>query len=105
MNLVRTHTPRLLRREGIRDFGSSLSAMELHLCFLDLPLHQLVKGSDVRELLDPSSDLAVLNSCSKIRRINLIVRVISSYGRSRSGSPQVCNGPVDSSLPNFRFVY
>ena len=66
----------LFGERGVKDFGSCLflSAMELQLRLLDLPLDQVVEGLYVRELLDPPLSLVVLNSCSEMRRI--IVEVV-----------------------------
>ena len=67
-----------LGEREIRDFGSGLlwSAMKLQFHFFDPFLDQLVDVSDVGELLDPPSSLAVLNSRSEMRQISFIVRRI-----------------------------
>ena len=50
------------REIGVLGSGMFLSSMELQLSFLDLPLDQLVEGSDVREVLDPPPSLVMLSS-------------------------------------------
>ena len=66
----------LFGERGVENFGSCLflSAMELQLRLLDLPMDQVVEGLYVRELLDPPPSLVVLNSRSEMRRI--IVEVV-----------------------------
>jgi len=68
MNFFLNSHSKIASERGIIDLGNDLlrSAAELQFRLLNSPL-DLIEGSDVRGLLYPSLDLAMLNSHLKMR--------------------------------------
>ena len=71
---------------------------------LDLPLDQLIEGSDVGGLLDLPSSLVVLKPRPETRRINFVVGAVLAQERCWSGSPQIHEGSISLRLLPSRFV-
>jgi len=95
MNFFGNSHSKITSERGIRDFDSGLfqSATELQLRLLDLHLDQLVEGSDVGKLLNLPPSLAMLNSHSKRRGINFVIKTVFAQEKSRSDRLRFMMGP------------